>query len=102
MCVCVCVTLMSARVYLGGQQPGEVDLGHHLAAAVALPLVRVVVVLHQVPQLGAALQVGGDHWGARAQAVGAASRAQHALCSGRRRRRKGGRRGQVQWVVFDG
>lgn len=68
--------------YLGGQQSGQVDLRHHLAASVALPLVRVIVVLHQVPQFGAALQVGGDHWGSGAQAVGAARRPQHALWNG--------------------
>lgn len=73
---------MRARVYLGGQQPGQVDLRHHLAPSVALPLVRVVVVFHQVPQFGAALQVRGDHGRPRAKAVGAAGRPQHALCKG--------------------
>lgn len=67
--------------YLGGQQSGQVDFRHHLAASVPLPLVRVVVVLDQVPQFGAALQVGGDHRGSGAQAVGAAGRPQHALWS---------------------
>lgn len=37
------------------------------------------MVLDQVPQFGAALEVGGDHRGAGAQAVWAASCPQHAL-----------------------
>lgn len=53
--------LWASGPYLGGQQTGQVDLRDHLAAAVALPLVHVVVVFHQVPELCAALQVGGDH-----------------------------------------
>lgn len=66
--------------HLGSQQARQVDLGDHLAAAVALPLVRVVVVLHQVPEFGAALQVWSDHGRPRAKAVGTAGRSQHALC----------------------
>ncbi len=66
--------------YLGSQQARQVDLGDHLAAAVALPLVRVVVVLHQVPEFGAALQVWSDHGRPRAKAVWTAGRSQHALC----------------------
>ena len=58
--------------YLRGQQPGQVDLRHHLAAPVPLLLVPVVVVLHQMPHLDPALQVWGDHGGPRPQAVGAA------------------------------
>lgn len=73
--------LRAAPPYLGGQQPGQVYFRHHLAASVPLPLVWVVVVLHQVPQFGAALQVGGDHRGPRAQTVGAARRPEHALWS---------------------
>lgn len=73
--------LRAGSPYLGGQQPGQVYFRHHLAASVPLPLVRVVVVLDQVPQFGAALQVGGDHRGSRAQTVGAARRPEHALCS---------------------
>ncbi|TNN59332.1 hypothetical protein EYF80_030435 [Liparis tanakae] len=38
------------------EQPCQIDLRDHLAASVALPLVRVVVVLHQMPQFSAALQ----------------------------------------------
>lgn len=49
--------------YLGGQQPGQVDLGHHLAAPVTLLLVSVVMVLHQMPHLDPTLQVRGDHGG---------------------------------------
>ena len=46
-----CLTLF----YLCGEQSGQVDLRDHLAAAIALTLVRVVVVFDQVPQLGATL-----------------------------------------------
>ena len=66
--------------YLGGQQASEIDLGDHLAAAVALLLVSVFVVLHQVPNLHPALQVWCDHGRARAQAVGAARVLDHVLC----------------------
>lgn len=58
--------------YLGGQQPGQVDLGHHLAAPVTLLLVPVLMVLHQMPHLNPTLQVWGDHGGSGPQAVGTA------------------------------
>lgn len=76
---CVCVCESTACRYLGGQQSGQVDFRDHLAPSVPFPLVRVVVVLDQVPQFGAALEVGGDHWGPGAQAVWTAGRPQHAL-----------------------
>ena len=66
-------------VHLGGQQACQVDLGDHLAAAVALARVCVVVVLDQVPQLGATLQVWRDHGRARTKAVWTAGSSQHAL-----------------------
>lgn len=40
----------------------------------------MLVVLDQVPHLDAALQVGGDHGRARAEAVGAARVADHVFC----------------------
>lgn len=51
----------SLMSYLCSQQPGQVDLRDHLAASVALPLIRVVVVLYQMPQFGSTLQVRSDH-----------------------------------------
>lgn len=66
--------------HLGGQKSGQVDLRDHLAAAVALLLVPVFMVLDQVPNLDAALQVRGDHGGARAQAVWASGVFDHVLC----------------------
>lgn len=81
-------TVYSSVSYFCGQQPGQVDLGDHLAAPVALPLVRVVVVLHEMPQFGAALQVRGDHGGSRAKAVGATCCPQHALCSQEKKKNK--------------
>lgn len=66
--------------HLGGQEPCQVDLRDHLAAAVALLLVAVLVVLDQVPDLDPALEVRGDHGGARTQAVGASSVLDHVLC----------------------
>lgn len=66
--------------HLGGQESCQVDLRDHLAAAVALLLVAVLVVLDQVPDLDPTLQVGGDHGGARTQAVGASRVLDHVLC----------------------
>lgn len=40
---------------LGGQQSCQVDLRHHLAPAIALALVCVVVVFDEVPEFGTAL-----------------------------------------------
>lgn len=65
--------------HLGGQQPRQVDLRHHFAPAVALALVGVVVVLDQVPELGAALQIRRDHGRPGPEAVRTAGRPQHAL-----------------------
>lgn len=56
-------------VHLGSQKSCQVDLRDHLAAAVTLLLISVFMVLHQMPNLDAALQVRSDHGGARAQAV---------------------------------
>lgn len=66
--------------HLGSQKSCQVDLGDHLAAAVALLLVSMLVVLHQMPNLDPALQVRGDHGSAGAQAVGASSVLDHVLC----------------------
>lgn len=74
-----------AGPHLGGQQPCQVDLRDHLAATVPLAVVGVVVVLHQVPQLGARFLVGRDHGCPRTEAVGAAGRAQQALWGGEQR-----------------
>lgn len=68
------------RAHLGRQKSCQVDLWDHLAAAIALLLVPVFVVLHQVPNLDAALQVRSDHGGARAQAVWASGVFDHVLC----------------------
>lgn len=65
--------------YLGGQKSGQVDFRDHFAPSVPFPLVRVVMVLDQVPEFCAALEVRGDHWGPGTQAVWTASRPQHAL-----------------------
>lgn len=70
--------------YLCSQEPGQVDLRHHLAAPVSLLLVAVVMVLDQVPDLDAALQVGGDHGRARAEAVGAPGVAERGVCPGQK------------------
>jgi len=66
--------------HLGSQKSCQVDLRDHLAAAVALLLVSVLVVLHQVPDLDPALQVGRDHRSAGTQAVGASGVLDHVLC----------------------
>lgn len=60
--------------HLCGEQPGQVDLRHHLAAALALLLVPVVVVLDQVPNFDPALQVRGEHGHAGVGAVRAGRR----------------------------
>lgn len=66
--------------HLGSQKSCQVDLWDHLAAAVALLLIPVFVVLHQMPNLDAALQVRSDHGGPRAQAVWASRILDHVLC----------------------
>lgn len=65
--------------YLGRQKSCQVDLGNHLAAAVTLLLISMFMVLHQMPNLDAALQVRGDHGGARAEAVWASGIFDHVL-----------------------
>lgn len=60
--------------HLCGEQPRQVDLRHHLAAALALFLVPVVVVLDQVPNFDPALQVRGEHGHAGVGAVWAGRR----------------------------
>lgn len=47
--------------HLRCEQPRQVDLRHHLAPALALFLVPVVVVFDQVPDFDPALQVRGQH-----------------------------------------
>lgn len=66
--------------HLGSEQTCQVDLRHHLAAAVALSLVCVVVVLHQVPEFGSALQIRCYHGRPGAEAVWTAGGSEHALC----------------------
>lgn len=60
------------NAHLGSQESGQVNLGDHLATAVALLLVSVLVVLHQVPNFDSTFQVRRDHGCTRAQAVWAA------------------------------
>lgn len=67
------------QTYLGSQQARQVDLRHHFAPPVTLALVSVVVVLDQVPELGATFQVGRDHGRPGTEAVRTAGRPQHAL-----------------------
>lgn len=66
--------------HLGSEQTRQVDLRYHLAAAVALSLVCMVVVLHQVPEFGSALQIRSYHGRPGAQAVWTAGGSEHALC----------------------
>ncbi len=66
--------------YLGSQESCQVDLRDHLAAAVALLLVSMLMVLHQVPNFDPALQVRGDHGGTGTQAVRAPSVLNHVFC----------------------
>lgn len=61
-------------LHLCRQQPRQVNLWHHLAAALALLLVPVVVVLDQVPNFDSALQVRGQHGHAGMGAVRAGRR----------------------------
>lgn len=68
--------------YLRSQKAREVNLGHHLAAAVSFALVCMLMVFHQVPQFGASLLVRGDHGCSRAQAVWTARSPEQALCTG--------------------
>lgn len=68
--------------HLRSQKPCQVDLRDHLASAVALLLVSVFMVLHQVPHLDPALQVRSDHGSTRTQAVGASGVLYHVLCEG--------------------
>lgn len=68
------------RAYLGGQQPGQVDLRDHLAATVSLLLVSMLMVLYQMPHLNAALQVRCDHGCAGTQAVRTARVLDHVFC----------------------
>ena len=67
-------------LYLSGQQSCQINFRHHLAPPVPLLLVPVLMVLHQVPHLDSTLQVGGDHWCARTEAVGAARVPDHIFC----------------------
>lgn len=74
------LSMSSCLIYLGCEQAGQVDLRDHLAAAVSLPLVRVVVVLDQMPEFGSTLQIRSDHGGPRAQTVRTTGCPQHTLC----------------------
>lgn len=66
--------------HLCSQKSCQIDLRDHLAAAVALLLVSMLMVLHQVPNLDPALQVRSDHRSTGAQAVRASSVLDHVLC----------------------
>lgn len=66
--------------HLGSQKSCQVDLRDHLAAAVALLLVSMLMILHQVPNLDPTLQVRCDHRSTGTQAVGASSVLDHVLC----------------------
>ena len=66
--------------HFGSQKSCQVDLRDHLAATVALLLVSVLMVLHQVPNLNPALQVRSDHRSAGTQTVRASSVLDHVLC----------------------
>ena len=72
--------ILADVLYLSGQQSCQIDFRHHLAPPVPLLLVPVLMVLHQVPHLDSALQVRGDHWCARTEAVGAARVPDHVFC----------------------
>lgn len=66
--------------YLCCQETSEVNLGHHLTAAITLALVRMLMIFYQVPQLGARLLVWSDHGCSRPQAVRTAGGPQQTLC----------------------
>lgn len=66
--------------HLSRQKSCQVDFRDHLAAAVTLLLVSVLMVLHQVPHFDPAVQVRSDHRSTGAQAVGASSVLDHVLC----------------------
>ena len=69
-----------SMAHLGSQKSCQVDLRDHLAAAVTLLLVSMLMVLHQVPNLDPTLQVRSDHGSTGTQAVGASSVLDHVFC----------------------
>lgn len=66
--------------HLGSQKSCQVDLGDHLAAAVPLLLVSMLMVLYQVPDFHPTLQVRSNHRSTGTQAVRAPSILYHVLC----------------------
>lgn len=71
--------------HLSSQQPGQINLRHHLTTPVAFLLISMFVVLHKMPHLHPTFEIRRDHGCTWTEAVGAARIAERGICQ----RRKG-------------